>query len=160
VIGKVRNVVAVKEGQYGGKAKVSSWLYQIPVFRTRFALPVRLPRVGFSLGLLFGPEHEFIKFLRNVGGLPSDHTALHPRRQRSSLKNRITTFWDMTLCSMVAGMPGFPTKEWSPQLDRNEDSRLEPKCYVPGRNRCAVLPTRIEATALRYCKGKVWELRH
>jgi hypothetical protein len=105
-------MVAVKEGKYGVKEKVLSWLYQILDFRTQFALLVKRPLVGFLLGLLFGPEYEVIKFLRNVGGLPLDHTALRLTRQQRSLKNRITVFWDATLCCMVAGAA------WSMQLKK------------------------------------------
>jgi hypothetical protein len=39
--------------------------------------------VGFSLDLFFDPEVGGSSFLRNVSGLPSDSTALHPRKQYS-----------------------------------------------------------------------------
>jgi hypothetical protein len=35
---------------------------------------------GFLLGLFFGPEDEGDMFLRNVGQILTDYTALYPRR--------------------------------------------------------------------------------
>jgi hypothetical protein len=42
--------------------------------------------VGFSLGLFFDPEDGGDMFLRNVTYLPTDYTALYPRRVNSSMK--------------------------------------------------------------------------
>jgi hypothetical protein len=41
---------------------------------------------GFLLGLFFDPDVGGDMFLRNVGWLPTDYTALCPRRRNSSLR--------------------------------------------------------------------------
>jgi hypothetical protein len=42
-------------------------------------------QAGFLLGFFFDPEDGENMFLRNVGGLSTDYTALYPRRQYSSV---------------------------------------------------------------------------
>jgi hypothetical protein len=43
-----------------------------------------LLHMGFLLGLFFDPQDGGYIFLRNVGELSTDYTALYPRRQNSS----------------------------------------------------------------------------
>jgi hypothetical protein len=46
-----------------------------------------LLHVGFFVGLFFKPEEVSNIFLQNVGSFSVEYTALHPRRQNSSLQN-------------------------------------------------------------------------
>jgi hypothetical protein len=63
-----------------------------------------LLHAGFLLGLFFDPKDGGNMFLRNVGRLSMDYTALYPRRQNSSDITRMIKSQIMRLEKNVASM--------------------------------------------------------
>jgi hypothetical protein len=68
----------------GGKQSAAYRLIHVGFLLGSQSAVCCLLHVDFLLGLLFNPEDVGDMFLRNVGCLSPDYTALYPKRQKSS----------------------------------------------------------------------------
>jgi hypothetical protein len=65
-------------------------------------------KAGGKPGLFFDPEDGSDMFIRNVGWLSTDYTALYPRRQNSSREESVAPAENQTPLQTVA----IPTEIW------------------------------------------------
>jgi hypothetical protein len=123
-----RNISPPSSGSKNKLSKKPAWKQAASTARVLLATSFH---AGFLLGLFFDPEDGGDMFLRNVGWLLTDYTALYPRRQ-TLLTQEVS--WTIAISSS-AGVGQFSSKLYTQA--QPVSCKQETGSYVPSSSHCS-----------------------